>query len=226
MQQFPLLPQPQPMKRTMNKQRTSIVMDYTELFYHEETNSMYELIKQFKNTAVVRLQSAGGGDYLVVTMPHFVNGNISWGLPYHCESKQAAIDTAKGIDRCMAEFNNIFEFRDVAEDVKTSIGNHHDGYHFDPDKTLDDLLEQHSYDEIKTVLAVFIYDHEHDGRISVTNKNWAKEYISENGIDTNKLSNNIAHLQHNILVNALADEMREYEDKNQVLDLTKDSGRK
>lgn len=210
----------------------SVLMDEVELFYHTKSNSLYEMVKLFSNTAVVKLHSAGGGDYSVVTVPKVDGYSIDWHLKFVCTTKQTAIDTAKGIDEQMAEFRNTLEFISTAGDIEETIGKNQTMYSFDSGKALHELLEEHSYDEIKTVLSVYIGDHVFDGRISSENKEWAKRYIQLKDIDLDKFSGKISHLSNNGLVNMLADRMREVEksvaqistneENDNILDLTQD----
>ena len=191
-----------------------------ELFYHPQTNSLYEVVKQLKYSAVVRLHSGGGGDYAVVTSPVIDDYSISWRLKFNCDSKQSAIETAKGIDLNMEIFKNQTDYLDTARDIDEAFAKNNDGYSFRSDNALEELLQEHSLDEISTVLAVYINRNDHDGRISITNKEWAKNYIAENSVNIDDYRP-INNLQHNGLVNMFADDLRKTE---QTPDFTQGKG--
>lgn len=198
-----------------------------ELYYHSADNMLYEIISLYKNTAVVQRYCAGNHDYCIVTKPLIKNENISWHLKFEVSGTRSAIlNYAKGMSDIMAKFKSPVDINEVCNIIKDAVSNNFDGYSMETEVAIDQILDNCSADELKTVLALDINNHNNDGRIKRENKAWAAEYISENDIDIRQRK--YVNLNTSTgLLDLLVDDAKSLNDEYRTLDLTKkNSGRR
>lgn len=198
-----------------------------ELYYHSADNMLYEIISLYKNTAVIQRYCAGNRDYCIVTKPLIKNENISWHLKFEVTGSKNNISTyAKGMSDIMAKFKSPVDINEVCNIIKDAVSNNFDGYSIETEAAIDQILNNCSADELKTVLALHLDNHSYDGRIKRENKAWAAEYISENNIDIKQRK--YVNLNTSTgLLDLLVDDAKNLNDEDKTLDLTKkNSGRK
>lgn len=59
-------------------------------------------------------------------------------------------------------------------EMDATIGKYHDGYSFDSKAAVRDVVQKFGYERTLFVLAATVRNHEHDGRYSRSNKDWAR----------------------------------------------------
>ena len=196
-----------------------------ELMYNAKTNALYEVYKVMRHTAVIKKSGKNFG-YSVVTAPVIDDYSISWQLKFdNIDTLENAIAAAKGVNTNMEIYMNSLEIRKISNEIKSAVDNNYDfsTYCFDSEAALNELLENEDIDKVKTVVAVYIKDHDYDGRISINNKEWAEYYIEQNEIDAEPLSASISYLGHSGLVDLFAQTLINYDTIDDTLDLTENN---
>lgn len=227
-----------PYRQWLNKMTMSKALylpDYSsELYYHLQSNSLYEIIKKFENSAVVKRYSAHiSNTFSVITKPYIDSCYISWHLKFdNLITKQESIELAKELNENIASFVSAREFQETTKEIAKACEKNLDRNHLNSERVINDVSSYYSFDEIVGAVAIYIVKNINDSRISRKNREWAKNYISENIYDSDKLlascTPNIDCYYADTLANKIQriqNEHRKTEKKNPV-DLTKEPQRR
>lgn len=77
-------------------------------------------------------------------------------------------------------FDSVDSIRSIGEAIHKAVNdNNPELYHYDIDKALEDVLKRYSADKVAFVLAKYIDNYRHDGRISRANVEWADSMLSD-----------------------------------------------
>lgn len=151
------------------RSHTDLLIERVEHFDFDRIS--YEVVKVYP--------PQNGQPAAIMANPDFKGEQVKCGLFQTYDSTEDALGAMHDIE-VQQERNKVYnDVVKVVNDIEKNVhGCYTDTYHYDMEKAIDDTVSTYGRDRVLTAAAIMILDRgEWDGRISKSNRDWAKEHL-------------------------------------------------
>jgi len=171
---------------------------------YSHNGKLYEILGQYGVCTVI--EDIATQNVFCVTRAYTKNTQIHWQLSYQCVNKTQGIQFAKEVNMTHEQIKNRALIERVTHVIDDEINAHKwDDYNYDFDAALDSMTKEYSTFDICTAVALSINLSEWDGRYSNTSKDWARNFLYDNDIDTEIFKNARLCNTHRTKLNGFAE---------------------
>ena len=191
---------------------------------YTNAGKLYEIINEYGICTV--LNDLATQEYCCVTKAHIEDNEIHWQTSCVFEKKHQAVKYAKEVETMYEIYKNRALIENVSQKLDDEISNYRDGDSFDNAfaKAYELTQEQYSTFDICATIALTVdRASEWDRRYSVSNVNWAKDFLFDNDIDANDYKSARLCNTHPAALNGFVDYLRDRTSGMSTLDMRKDN---
>ena len=170
-----------------------------------DSNMMLEIIKQDRFTAIMHVVYGNEREYELAIQPTFDDaaGTVKMrvGSMFNTLAEAESAQNVYELSQRKGYFTNIC--RDIKQFINDS---NYETYRYDFDSACEKCFERYTPEDAATALALYIKQHDWDGRISAQNKAWAKEQLE--GTLNDRLERFGVEMAHPAVMDGFIDDFR------------------
>lgn len=176
----------------------------TSVVYEKDNGIMAEIIEQDRFTALLHVINGNEREYCVSIRPVFDDENGTF--TSRVDSLFATLEEARSAQEIYEISQRTEHFKKICREVKEIINENSEGYFYDFQTSITKSIGNYGLEDLTTGLALYLKQHDWDGRISDRNKKWAKEQLQ--GTKNDNLERFGVEMAHPAVMDGFADNLR------------------